>query len=108
MTQMFFDNRRYFDFRAPLPRGGDQVPIIPGMKPSRRSATLEILPETFGVGCPKSWCARRRAHPDDVREIGYRMGHRPEPRTDGRRRACPALLTMSRTTNIQKIVKTIF
>lgn len=108
VTQMFFDNRKYFDFVRRCREAGIDVPIIPGIKPISTLRHLEILPETFGVELPEELVREAKAHPDDVREVGteWAIAQSRELMAAG----VPVLhyYTMSRTTNIQKIVNTIF
>ena len=108
ITQMFFDNTKYFDFVRRCREAGITVPIIPGIKPLSTLRHLEILPETFGVKLPEELVREVKAHPDGVREAGteWAIAQSRELMAAG----VPVLhyYTMSRTTNIQKIVKAIF
>ena len=70
ITQMFFDNAKYFDFVRRCREAGITVPIIPGIKPLSTLRHLEILPETFGVKLPEELVREVKAHPDGVREVG--------------------------------------
>ena len=107
-TQMFFDNAKYFDFVRRCREAGITVPIIPGIKPLSTLRHLEILPETFGVKLPEELVREVKAHPDGVREVGteWAIAQSRELMAAG----VPVLhyYTMSRTTNIQKIVKAVF
>ncbi len=51
-TQMFFDNKKYFDFVKKCRNAGIQVPIIPGLKPITSRKQLSVLPRTFNVEIP--------------------------------------------------------
>ena len=108
ITQMFFDNAKYFDFVRRCREAGITVPIIPGIKPLSTLRHLEILPETFGVKLPEELVREVKAHPDGVREAGteWAIAQSRELMAAG----VPVLhyYTMSRTTNIQKIVKAVF
>ena len=53
VTQMFFDNQRYFDFVAACRETGITVPIIPGIKPITYLNDLNLLPQTFSVDIPQ-------------------------------------------------------
>lgn len=52
VTQMFFDNRKYFDFVETCRRNDIHVPIIPGLKPLTRLKQVTSLPRTFHVDIP--------------------------------------------------------
>ena len=52
MTQMFFDNQKFFDFVNACKGMGIQVPIIPGLKPITNKKQLSVLPRIFHVDIP--------------------------------------------------------
>jgi methylenetetrahydrofolate reductase (NADPH) len=52
MTQMFFDNQKFFDFVAACKAIGINVPIIPGLKPITNKKQLSVLPRIFHVDIP--------------------------------------------------------
>ena len=52
VTQMFFDNQKYFDFVDRCRAIGITVPIIPGLKPIVIASQLTILPKVFHVDLP--------------------------------------------------------
>lgn len=52
VTQMFFDNRRYFAFEKLCREAGITVPIIPGLKPITTKKQLAVIPRTFYVDIP--------------------------------------------------------
>ncbi len=52
VTQMFFDNKKYFDFVKQCREAGITVPIIPGLKPVTSKKQLTIIPRTFNVDIP--------------------------------------------------------
>jgi methylenetetrahydrofolate reductase (NADPH) len=54
VTQMFFDNQKYFDFVALCRNEGIQVPIIPGLKPINFLNQLTALPKIFHVDFPEA------------------------------------------------------
>src|SRR5687768_7846460 len=51
-TQMFFDNKKYFEFVKKCKESGINVPIIPGLKPVTSKKQLSVLPRTFYVDIP--------------------------------------------------------
>lgn len=52
ITQMFFDNKKFFDFVARCREMGITVPIIPGLKPITSKKQLTVLPRIFHVDIP--------------------------------------------------------
>ncbi len=73
VTQLFYDNRCYFDFVARARQAGITVPIIPGIKPLKRTAQLSIIPKTFKVDIPQELAEEvERCTGDDekVRQVG--------------------------------------
>ncbi|MGC3946100.1 MAG: methylenetetrahydrofolate reductase [NAD(P)H] [Chryseolinea sp.] len=53
VTQMFFDNDKYFEFVDECKKAGIHVPIIPGIKPITTKAQLNILPKVFHIDIPE-------------------------------------------------------
>ena len=52
-TQMFFDNKKYFDFVKNCRDAGIDVPVIPGLKPISTKKQLTVIPRTFHVDIPE-------------------------------------------------------
>ena len=52
VTQMFFDNKKYFEFVDACRSVGIDVPIIPGLKPITKRYQLNSLPRLFHVNLP--------------------------------------------------------
>jgi methylenetetrahydrofolate reductase (NADPH) len=53
VTQMFFDNKPYFEFVDKCREAGINVPIIPGIKPITAKGQLTILPKVFNIDIPE-------------------------------------------------------
>ena len=53
VTQMFFDNEKYFKFVDKCRKEGIVVPIIPGLKPIATKKQLNIIPHRFNVDLPE-------------------------------------------------------
>ena len=51
-TQMFFDNKKFFEFVKNCREAGIEIPIIPGLKPITSKKQLSVLPRTFYVDIP--------------------------------------------------------
>ncbi|MBN2663231.1 MAG: methylenetetrahydrofolate reductase [Bacteroidales bacterium] len=52
VTQMFFDNQKYFNFVKICRNAGINVPIIPGIKPIINNTEVNLIPKTFNVDIP--------------------------------------------------------
>lgn len=53
VTQMFFDNAKFFEFVHRAREMGINVPIIPGLKPIAVQRHLQILPQIFKIDLPE-------------------------------------------------------
>lgn len=54
VTQMFFDNQKYFEFVKAAREIGITVPIIPGIKPVSVKRHLQLLPQVFKIDLPET------------------------------------------------------
>lgn len=72
VTQMFFDNNKYFEFVKAAREIGINIPIIPGIKPLASSKHLQILPHVFSLDIPQELVEAVSSCKDDksVRKIG--------------------------------------
>src|SRR5210317_1432855 len=72
VTQMFFDNKKYFEFVAAARNEGITVPIIPGIKPVTVKRHLQLLPQVFKIDLPESLIDAIEGCNDnnDVRKVG--------------------------------------
>ncbi len=74
ITQLFFDNRFYFDLVRRARAAGITVPIVPGVMPVPSRRSLGVMTAMSGATVPETLRAEIEAAPDDeaVREIGVR------------------------------------
>ena len=72
VTQMFFDNQKYFSFVARCRKEGIEVPIIPGIKPIVFRNQLTVLPRVFRTDIPEPFAAelRKSKTDDEAKEVG--------------------------------------
>ena len=53
VTQLFYDNKKYFEFVEQAKAAGINIPIIPGIKPFKKLSQLSMIPKTFKVDLPE-------------------------------------------------------
>ena len=73
ITQMFFDNKVYYDFVGKCRKAGITVPIIPGLKPISTFKQLSVIPEAFSLDIPVE-LTREMTKAKDSKEALYRIG----------------------------------
>lgn len=66
VTQMFFDNSKFFEFRDRCRTAGINVPIIPGIKPLTSCRQMALLPRTFHLDLPETLAAELTKCKDDA------------------------------------------
>lgn len=110
VTQMFFDNQKFFDFVQRCRNTGITVPIIPGLKPISTARQLEVLPSIFYLDIPEDLrqavlaCQR----PDQVKQVGIEWSI--QQGKELMQMGVPALhfYTMSKSDAVQKIAAALF
>ncbi|MBN8537176.1 MAG: methylenetetrahydrofolate reductase [Deltaproteobacteria bacterium] len=70
VTQMFFDNKSFYSFKAACLEAGIHVPIIPGLKIIRSAVQLKTIPKTFNVDLPEVLVDEILETPGSAEEIG--------------------------------------
>lgn len=72
VTQMFFDNSKFFDFVRRAREAGIDVPIVPGIKPLTSLRQMALLPRVFHIDFPDELAEMllKCTSDADVREVG--------------------------------------
>lgn len=72
VTQLFYDNQKFYDFVALARRKGITIPIIPGIKPLAKLSQLTVIPRTFHCDLPQELAAEvvKCKTDDDARSLG--------------------------------------
>ena len=72
VTQMFFDNSKYFEFVNAAKEAGINIPIIPGIKPLAVKRHLQLLPQVFKIDLPEELITEveKCKNNVDVRKVG--------------------------------------
>ena len=72
VTQLFFDNEKYFDFVNKARAMGITIPIIPGIKPFAKLSQLTVVPKTFHCDIPEPLAKEivKCKTDDDAKQLG--------------------------------------
>jgi methylenetetrahydrofolate reductase (NADPH) len=110
VTQMFFDNKKYFDFVQKCREMGIKVPIIPGLKPLATERQLEILPEIFHLEIPSEFVseARKCTNNAAIKQLGIEWA--VQQGKELIQAGVPALhfYTMSKSDSVRAIAEKLF
>lgn len=76
VTQLFYDNQKYFDFVAKARQMGITIPIVPAIKPFAKLSQLTMVPKTFHCDMPQELAqeAEKCKTDDDARQLGIEWG----------------------------------
>ncbi len=110
VTQMFFDNSKYFEFVEKCRNAGINVPIIPGLKPLSTKSQLTILPSIFHIDLPSDLVNEVDTCKDNeaVRQVGIEWAINQSKELKKAGVPCLHFYSMGRSDNIVKIAKEIF
>jgi len=110
VTQMFFDNKKYFDFVDRCREAGINVPIIPGIKPITTKAQSNILPTIFYIDIPEELADEVDKCKDNaaVKQVGIEWAIRQSKEL--MKKGAPTLhfYSMGKSDPIYKIAKELF
>ena len=72
VTQLFFDNQKYFEFVERARQMGITMPIIPGIKPMAKLSQLTVVPKTFHCDIPEPLAREivKCKTDEDARQLG--------------------------------------
>lgn len=110
VTQLFFDNKYFFDF-VELCRSVDiNVPIIPGLKPIVNKKQLTILPKIFKIDIPfELYEAMNSAKNDDhAKQVGIEWGIKQSKELIEKGVPCLHFYTMGKSEAVRKIAEAVF
>lgn len=109
VTQMFFDNQKYFDYVDQCRAAGIQVPIVPGLKPITKKYQLNSIPRKFFINFPDELVNEIMKAPDDdtVKAIGTEWCIHQSKELKARGVPCLHYYTMGDNETIKKIVQAV-
>jgi methylenetetrahydrofolate reductase (NADPH) len=110
VTQMFFDNKKYFEFVDKCRAIDINVPIIPGIKPLTTKNQLSILPSFFHIDIPAELTEALEKCKDDkmVKEVGVEWGRAQTKELVDKGVPCIHFYTMGKSESTRAIASTVF
>lgn len=110
VTQMFFDNSKYFSFVDKCRTEGITVPIIPGIKPITSRAQITSLPKNFFIDMPDDLIdALERCRSDqEVKNVGVEWAIAQAKELVAQKVPCLHFYSMGKSTAIQQVAATLF
>ncbi|GAA4274110.1 methylenetetrahydrofolate reductase [NAD(P)H] [Aquimarina gracilis] len=110
VTQMFFDNKRYFNFVERAKEAGVNVPIIPGIKPVAVKRHLQLLPQVFKLDMPDELvqAVEKCKTNKEVREVGIEFAIQQSKELMAYGVPVLHYYSMGKSDNIKKIASAIF
>lgn len=110
VTQMFFDNQKFFDFQKKAREAGITVPIIPGLKPITTLGQIAMLPRTFFLDLPDDLMdeLEKCKTNADVKQVGIEWAIQQSKELVANGTQVLHYYTMSKADATYKIAKEVF
>lgn len=110
VTQMFFDNKKYFSFVEECRKIGINVPIIPGLKPIKSLNHISFLPKVFHIDYPVELSNELLKCKDNksVEQVGIEWGIQQSKELNAAGVPCIHYYTMSNSSSVKAIAKEVF
>ncbi len=110
VTQMFYDNQKYFQFVDACREAGINVPIIPGLKPISTLRHITFLPKFFHIDLPDELAdeLQKCKSNDDVKQVGIEWGIKQAKELVEAKVPSLHFYTMGKSESVKKIASAIF
>ncbi|MDW3191693.1 MAG: methylenetetrahydrofolate reductase [NAD(P)H] [Cytophagales bacterium] len=110
VTQMFFDNEKYFEFVDKCHEAGITVPIIPGLKPLATRKQMTLLPSIFHVDLPEALTNELEKCKDNqqIKQVGIEWCIKQSKELMERNVPCLHYYTMSKSAATKTIAQALF
>ncbi|MDH4404150.1 MAG: methylenetetrahydrofolate reductase [NAD(P)H] [Flavobacterium sp.] len=110
VTQMFFDNSKYFEFVEKARAIGITIPIIPGIKPIAVKKHMQLLPQIFRVDLPEDLinAIEKSTTAAEVKAVGIEWAIQQS--LELKKAGVPVLhyYSMGKSENIRQIARAVF
>jgi len=110
VTQMFFDNRKYYEFVEKCKANGINVPIIPGIKPITLANQLTVLPKIFSTEIPEEFASELRKCNTDAQAVEVGIEWCTKQARDLIKHGVPSIhfYSMMATQSVKRVAKEVF
>lgn len=110
VTQMFFDNKKYFSFVDRCRKHGINVPIIPGLKPLTSLTQKELLPKTFHIDYPDELAHEfiKCKNNDEAKALGVEWGIQQARELKEANVPSIHFYSLNATTSVEAIAKAVY
>jgi methylenetetrahydrofolate reductase (NADPH) len=110
VTQMFFDNTKYFEYIDICRKMGIEIPIVPGLKPVTKRYQLNSLPRLFHVNMPDDLVKElvKVKNDDGAREVGIEWCIQQCKELKSKGVPCLHFYTMGDPETIRRIAEAVY
>lgn len=110
VTQMFFDNKKYYDFVDKCRANGINVPIIPGIKPITLKNQLTALPKIFHLDLPEEFSTELQKCKTDADAVEVGVEWCTKQAKDLKENGAPSIhfYSMMATQSVKRVAKDVF
>ena len=110
VTQLFYDNEKFFKFRDACLAAGITVPIIPGLKPISQAKQITVLPKIFNIDIPEALADAllNAKSENEAKEIGIAWGIQQSKELIQKGVPCLHFYTMGKSEAVRRIVKEVY
>jgi methylenetetrahydrofolate reductase (NADPH) len=110
VTQMFFDNQKYFDFVKLCRNEGINVPIIPGLKPITTQKQTSMLPRAFHIDLPEELVneIEKGKTNEAAKEVGIEWAIKQSKQLIEYGVPCLHFYSMGKSDSVQRIASELF
>jgi methylenetetrahydrofolate reductase (NADPH) len=110
VTQMFFNNQKYYDFVEKCNANGINVPIIPGIKPITLMNQMTVLPKIFSTEIPEEFASELRKCKTDEKAVEVGVEWCIMQAQDLINQGVPSIhfYSMMATQSVKRVAKAVF
>lgn len=110
VTQLFFDNQKFFDFVKTCREAGINVPIVPGLKPIESLRHITFLPKFFNIDLPEALTNEldKCKSNEEAKEVGKEWAIMQSKELKEFGVPCIHYYTMGRSSSVKQIASSVF